>query len=110
MPTAIMPPAHRQLLEDGHLVAHLGQPQGRRQAGRAGADDGHLLLLGRALDWPASTGRSSSWSAMKRLTARMAIGSSMSPRRQRCSQKAGQTRPQTRANGFVRRWISSPSA
>jgi hypothetical protein len=55
-------------------------------------------------------GTASSWSAMARLAARMAIGSSMSPRRQRSWQKAGHTRLHTSGKGFVRRWISRPSA
>ena len=45
---------------------------------------------------------------MKRLTSRMLIGSSISPRRHFCSQKAGQTRPQIRANGLRWRWIARP--
>ena len=73
-------PGHRQLLEDGHAVAHLDQPEPGGQSGRPGADHGHLSCCEAAPVW-AAPGLPGSWSAMNRFTMRMEIGSSTSPRR-----------------------------
>ncbi len=66
------------------------------------------MCWGRSIDGGAATFFHVSWSpdsgpycsVTKRLSARMAMGLSISPRRHASSQGAAHTRPQTEANGF----------
>ena len=108
MPTAIIPPGTGSA---SNTVT--AQPScARRSAAVSPAGPAPITATFPAL---AARGRvgcqgAVSASAMKRLIVRMATGWSMSPRRQRCSQKAGQTRPQMRAKGLRSRWTASASA
>ena len=98
-------------LVDGDLIAVAAQVVGARHAGRTAADDADALRpigpggggdLTPGLARPASTPY---FSVTNRLSARMAIGWSISPRRQASSQGAAHTRPHTDANGFGSRAV-----
>ena len=89
---------HGHRLEDGDRVAEAGEVLGGRHAGGAAADDRDLLgprLAG------AGTAGSLPFSTAKRLSVRMAMGSSRTPRRQADSHGAVQIQPQTDGNGLT---------